>query len=224
MQVVHDRGMPLEVEAEEVTRAHPAEINVAIVVVIDVLSPIGGVVYRRKVVRVVDLIAIIPVGVAVASIGIGGWIDRDDHVPANSVDQWTVLDGKPISQFYQHLRRSGFGTVQPSQDDVHRLGLGDDLARLRLADSTRVGQLRQVLPVTVDVAYIFFGRNEDNDGFAPFLGLTRGDYFHARGFVSQHPVVFQNVSVVVQHAWGANVVYQHVARRWNRRGGRQVIH
>jgi hypothetical protein len=49
--------------------------------------------------------------------------------------------------------------------------LGDDLARLRLADSAWVGQLRQVLPV------------EDQQGFAPFLGFTVGIIF-TRGDLS----------------------------------------
>src|SRR5580700_10280016 len=99
MQVMNDRGMPLEIEAEQIAWARSGEIDVAIVVVKDVLSPVGNVMHWRKIVGVVNLVAVIPVSVAVASIGIGCRVDRDDHIPAYSVDDRTVLDGKPVGQF-----------------------------------------------------------------------------------------------------------------------------
>ena len=109
------------------------------------------------------------VGVTVASIGISCRVDRDDHVRANSADDRTILDGSAVGQL--HLGRPGFRIVRPSQDDVHGLGLCDDLARLRFADRTRIGQLRQVLPISVHVANIFVRRNQPIES-----GLLRDQY------------------------------------------------
>ena len=113
--------------------------------------------------------------------------------------------------------------MQASQDDIHGLGLRDNLMRLRFGDSARIGELREVLAVDLQVAYILFGRDQDDHGFPAFLGLAGRDYLYAVRFVGQRAVVFQNIGVVVQHTGRANVVSQHVARRGDRGGRRQMI-
>jgi hypothetical protein len=72
--------IPLEVRAQRVD----AVVDVAVVVVEDVLAPVRrAAVVLASVVRLVDLVGVVPVDVAVASVEVGRGRDADDQVVAD---------------------------------------------------------------------------------------------------------------------------------------------
>ncbi len=135
VQLMHDRRVPLQVPVEQRPHGHLRIIDVAIVVVENVLAPVGRAGSLILFAGVVDLVAVVPVDVAVAAVGLGGGRDGDDHVVANLLDQRRVFGRQAIGQLHQHFRRAGFGAVQAAHQVIDRLGFRDDLARLRVAES-----------------------------------------------------------------------------------------
>ena len=87
MQVVHDRRMPLQVPVEQRAHAHLRVVDVAVVVVEDVLAPIRRPADAIALVGDLGHVAQIPLDVAIAAIRIRGRRDRDDDLVADLLDQ-----------------------------------------------------------------------------------------------------------------------------------------
>src|SRR5438093_890729 len=74
-------------------------VNVAIVVVENILAPVrwaGRPVLLGFLTREVT---VIPVDIPIAAVRVGGVIDHDDHVLADVLEEWRLVDGKPVSEF-----------------------------------------------------------------------------------------------------------------------------
>src|SRR5262249_29960518 len=100
---------------------------------------------------------VIPVDVAIAAVGIGDRRDRDDHVAPNLGDERRRLGDEPVRQLHQHLGRAGLTAVQAAHEVVVRLGGGDELPDLLRRQSARVGDLRQVVAVLLQVLDVVVG-------------------------------------------------------------------
>ena len=113
MQVMHDGRMPIQIPLQKALVCHAGIVDVAVVIVLGVLPPIGypG---HLLVVGYVDVVGEVPVNGAIASIGIGHRHDGDDDVGANLLNERRVFRRQPIGQFHQHFRGPQFGTVQAS--------------------------------------------------------------------------------------------------------------
>ena len=224
VQVVHDRRMPLQVEIEQIAGAVPRVVDVPVVVVKNVLSPIRGAGHRIQVVGVVDLVAIVPIGIPVTAVGVGRRVDADNHVVADFADERGVLGHQAVRQLHQHLRRTRLRTVQTAHHHVHRLGLRDDLVCLGVAQAAGVGEPGHVLAIHVQSADVGLRRDQHDHRRPALFRLAGIDDLHPRGLVRQRPVILQEVFVVVELIRRADVVADDIARRGDRRGGRQVIH
>ena len=179
VQVVHDRRMPFQVELQPVGHRHLRVIDVAIVVVENVLAPVRR--PRRAIVLVLfgQLVLVIPIDVPVAPIWLGSRRKHDDHVLANRIEQRAFFHGETVGQFHQHLRRTGLGGVQSTGEHVDWLGLGDDLPGLIGGKSARVGQLRQIAFVRVQIADDLFVGDRHHQALAAFIRGTGGQQLHA---------------------------------------------
>jgi hypothetical protein len=81
--------VPVEVGAQRID----AVVDVAVVVVKDVLAPIGrAAVVLAAVVGFVDLVGVVPVHVAVASVHVGAGRDAHDDVVADLADVGLLAD------------------------------------------------------------------------------------------------------------------------------------
>ena len=107
---------------EQASGAHLRIIDVAIVVVEDILAPVGRAGGLIVFAGVVDLVFVIPVDIAVAAVGLGDGGDGDDHVVADLLDQRSIFGGQAIGQFHQHFGRAGFGAVEAAHEVIDGLG------------------------------------------------------------------------------------------------------
>ena len=170
VQVVHDRRVRGEVPVGDGAHRHLRQVDVAVVVVEDVLAPIrharhataaatSATAWRRRVagglaagglrcapprppapgVEQAQLtIAVEPVDVAVASVGIGHRCDRDEDVVADLLDERRRLGREPVGQLHQHFGRPGLAAVEPAHQVVLRPGRGDQLTDLGRRAAARI--------------------------------------------------------------------------------------
>ena len=223
VQVVHDRRVPFQVELQPVAHRDLGVIDVAIVVVVDVLAPVGRAGDAVLLVLLADLVVVVPIHVAVAAIGLGGVVDHDDDVAADLVVERGVLHGEPVRQFHQHFGRAGFGAVQAAGEHVDRLGLGDDAPGLIRAEAARVGQSGQVALVGVEVADGVFVGDGHYQALAPFVRGPGGEYFDALGGCGQGPVVAAQIGYVGEFLGSPGVVADDVLGARNAGSLRKVI-
>jgi len=102
MEVVNDGRMPIEIPAEEVLVGHARIINVAVVVVLDVLAPVGDA-GHLFVVGDVDVVGVIPVRWSDRVRRIGNGHDSDDDAGANALDERRVFRDQAIRQLHEHF-------------------------------------------------------------------------------------------------------------------------
>ena len=224
MQVVHDRRVPLEVPVEQRLHLDLRVVDVAVVVVKDVLAPVGHARAGRAALGLVDAVLVVPVDVAIAAVWIGDRRDRHDDVVADLLDQRRVLDRDAKRQLHQHLRRPDLAAVEAARQVIDRLGPGDDVLRLCVADRPRVGELRQVAAIRLQVLDRLIRADEDDDEVAPFVARADGDHLDARRGGGEGAVVREDVCVVGQFLRFADVVAEDVFRRRHPGPFGQVIH
>ena len=164
-----------------------------------------------------------PVHVAIASVGIGDRRDRDDDVVANLLDERRRLGREAVGQLHQHFGRAGLAAVQAAHEVIVRLRRRDELLDLVLAQAARIGDLREVVAVLLQVLDVVVRRDPDDDELASFVGLADRLDLHARRGRGQRAVVLQDVGVVGQLVRRADVIAEHVFRRRNPLDDRQVI-
>ena len=216
--------MPLQVELQPVAHGQLGVIDIAIVVVIDVLAPVRRPRHAVGLGFFAQLVAIIPVDIPVASIRLQGIRDHHDHVAPDPFIQRRFVHRQPIRQLHQHLRRARFGAVQPAGEHVDRFGLHDDAPGLRLAQTARIGQPRQIPLVRIQIAYgIFVGHHRDQ-AFASFVGRARRENLHPLRSGGQRAVIAIQVGNPSQFLRHARVIAQHIlgARDADRLG--QMVH
>ena len=125
VEVVPHRRDPVQVPLQVGPQRVHAVVDVAVVVVEDVLAPVGrSAVVLAAVVGLVDLVGVVPVHRAIAPVEVGGRRHRDDQVVANLADVRLLRHGQPVDQLDHRLGRRGLGTVEAGGDVVMRLGGG----------------------------------------------------------------------------------------------------
>ena len=230
VQIVDDRRMRGEVPIGDRAHRHLREVDVAIVVVVHVLAPVrelptraaAPAAARRRIGREVEA-AIEPIDVAIAPVRLGGGRDRHDDVVPDLIDQRRRLSHEAIGELHQHFRRTRFAAVQAAHQVIVRLRILDELLHLRIGESARVGELRQVRPVLREVLEVVFRRHPDDDELASFVRLADRLDLHARRRLRQGAIVLQDVGVVGELRRRADVVAEHVLRRGNPRHERQMV-
>ncbi len=143
----------------------------------DVLAPVGRSAEVVVFAGFVDLVAVIPVDVAVAAVGVGSRGDGNNQVVADAIDNGGIFGDQTISEFHQHFGGTCFAAVQAAHQVVDRLGPVDDFVGLGAAEPARIGQTRQVGPVGFEISDGVLGADEDHDRVAPFVGLSDIDDF-----------------------------------------------
>ena len=97
---------------------------------------------------------------------------------------------------------------------IDRLGLGDDLLRLRVGERARVGELREIARDTVSRFLIDSSApTKTTTQLAAFVALADRHDLDARRRRRQRAVVLQDVGVVGQLLRRADVVAEHVLGR-----------
>ena len=251
VQVVHDRRVRREVPVGDGAHRHLRQVDVAVVVVEDVLAPIRHArhaaaaaataasagrrgfaarhrrrrlaPHRRRAAgagrRQAELtIAVEPVDVAIAPVGIGDRRDRHVDVVANLPDERRRLGREPVGQLHQHLRRPGLAAVQSAHQVILRLGRRDQLPDLGRRAAARIRDAREVVAVLRQVPDVLVRRDPDDDELAIFVGpADRLERDAAGQRRRQRAVVLQDVGVVGELRRGADVIAEHVLRRRARR-------
>ncbi|SPE36200.1 hypothetical protein SBA6_520026 [Candidatus Sulfopaludibacter sp. SbA6] len=210
MQIVHDGRVPFQVELQPVAHGDLGVIDVAIVVVVDVLAPVGGAGNAVLLVLLADLVVVVPIDVAVAAIRLGGIVEHDDDVAADLVVERGVLDGEPVGQFHEHFGRAGFGAVQAAGEHVDGLGLGDDAAGVREVEAARIGEFGEVAFIGVEVADVVFVGDGHYEALAAFVGGAGGEYFDAFRGCGKGPVVAAQIGYAGEFLGSADVVANDV--------------
>ena len=206
VQLVHDRRVPPQVPAQQPPHRDLRVVDVAVVVVEDILPPVRRSWCALALVGHVDAVAVVPVDVAVAPVGFGRGRDRHDDVAANLLDEWRFLDRKPVGKLHEHLGRPRFRAVQPSHQVVDRPGAADDLARLLRREAARVGEPREVNTVLVEVLDSLLRAHEDHDALPAFVGMTDVQDPHARRFRLERAVIAEASAVVRELLRGSDVI------------------
>ena len=223
VQVVHHRRMPLQVPVEHVPHAPLRIVDVPVVVVEDVLAPVRRAADSVAVVGDVDQVPVVPVDVAVAAVRLGGRNQGHDQLVADPVEERSFLDGEPIGELHQHLRRAGLAAVQAGHEEIDRLGFRDDDLCFRFGESAGVGEPGEVAAIPFEVRERRFVRDRHDDHLAILVGPADRADRDARGGSGQRPVVLQHLRVVGQLARRAGVVAEDVLRRRDAIRDRQVI-
>ena len=106
---------------------------------------------------------------------------------------------------------------------VVRLCRRDQRADLRVGHAARIGDLREVVAVVLEILDVLLGRHPDDDELAVFVRLADRLDLHARRCLRERAVVLEDVGVVRQLRRRADVVPEHVLRRRNSRRRAEVI-
>ena len=218
MQLVHDGRMPVQIPFQQRPHAHLRIVDVAIIVVKNVLAPVGRAGRLILLTGVVDLVLVIPVDVTVAAVGLGGRGDGDDHAVANFPDQRRVFGDQAVGQLHQHFGGAGFGAMQTAHQVIHRLGFRNDVARLGFGDLAGIGELGQITTLGVEVADGFLRSDKDHDALPAFVGWPDIHHLNTRRFRFERMIIFDNIRVIGQFIGRADVIPEHVFGR--RHGGR----
>ncbi len=170
VQVVPHGRQPVQVPLEVRAQRVDAVVDVAVVVVEDVLAPVGwAAVVLAAVVGLVDFVGVVPVHGAVAAVEVHGGRHRHDHVVANLLDEGLFRHRKAIDQFDHGFGGGRLGAVQARRHVVVRLGRGENLLRLGWREAARVGQPADVLAVGLEVLQVGFGGDEHHLDVTTFL-------------------------------------------------------
>jgi hypothetical protein len=231
VEVVHDRRVRRKVPLGQRAHRHLRQIDVAIVVVIHVLSPVrhtgatpAAATWRRRILLRFLLRPVEPIHVAIASVRIRNGRHRYDHVVANLGNQRGRFRREPVDQLHQHLGGTGFAAVKPSHEVVVRPGRGNQLFDLIRRQPARVGNLREVVAIALQAGHVLVGRHPHDDQLAILVGFADRFHCHARRRGRERTVVPEDVGVVGQLARRANVIAENVLRHRYTRDARQVIH
>ena len=145
VQVVHDGRVPVEIPLEEVLVGEAGVVDVAVVVVLGVLAPVGNAAFEDGVgVGDVDEVAVVPVDVAVAAVGVGYGHDGDYYFVADFFDERGVFGDEAVGELHEHLGWAEFGAVEAAGEGVDGLGVGDDLVGLVVGEAAGVGEAGEV--------------------------------------------------------------------------------
>jgi len=90
------------------------KVDIAVVVVKDVFAPVRRAAHVVVFAGLIDLVAVIPVGVTVAAIGVGGGRDGNNQMVAYGVGDRAVFRDQSVSEFHQHFGRAGLTAMQPA--------------------------------------------------------------------------------------------------------------
>jgi len=105
-----------------------------------------------------------------------------------------------------------------------RLRCRDDLARLRLGERSRIGELLQVLPIRLEILDVRLRRNEHDHHVASLFGLAGHQRLDPPG---QRFFELSKIALLVrrirQLLWRADVVAENVLRLRDAFPDRQVI-
>ena len=137
-----------------------------------------------------------PVEVPIAAVGIGLRRHGHDDVLANLLDERRGLRRQAVDQLHQHLGGTGLAAVQPAHEVIVRPGRRDELGDLRVGQPARVGDLREVVAVLLQVLDVVVGGDPDDDQLAVLVGLADGLDLDARRGGGERAVVLQRVRVV----------------------------
>jgi hypothetical protein len=113
VQIVHHRRVIfVEHSMDRACELQRFLMRVAVVIVIDVVAPVGRRQRRQGFpVGSAFQVAIEPVDCLVAAVWFRDWVDQDDQVAPDILDQWLFGDGETIRQLHDHFRATGFGRM-----------------------------------------------------------------------------------------------------------------
>ena len=176
VQVVHHRRMRLQVPRQVRTHRHLRVVDVAVVVVKDVLAPVRR--SRDPVLLLGDVhhVLAVPVDVAIATVGVAGGREADDDAIADLADERCLARHQAVRQFHQHLRRPGLRAVQARHQVVHRRSDRDQPLRFVLRQPARVGQAPEIRGMGGEILQRRFIGDVDDGDVSSLVGLADGGH------------------------------------------------
>ena len=223
MQVVQHLRMPADVGVEDVASQVEGHAHgVAVVVMRDVMAPVEQ---MRPILAGVRLVPAVDVDHAVAAIDFNDRSDEHDHVLADVLDVWGVIDGEAVGQLHECCGRAGFRRVDGAGDVVDRKRLIDQRFGLGIVqtDLARVGELGKARVVFLVLIQQLGVGNGGGDHLAALFGVADGEDFDARTAGLKQAEVFVDIFSVGQHVWRSGYVAEHFDRRGHGLRGGQVI-
>ena len=178
----------------------------------------------RRLARV-RFLPLVEVHHAVAAVDFDNRRDERDDVIADVPDVRAVVDGEPIGELHERRRRARFGRMDGARDVVDRRRPPGDVVGQRVVHlhRARIGELREVGFVRIQLRHERLGRHGDGDHLAPFFGRTDRVDLRARRRLREQPHVVVHLFRVRQLPRSAGDVAE---RRFGRRHGlrrRQIV-
>ncbi len=165
-----------------------------------------------------------PVHVPIASVRLGGRRDRNDDVVPDLRDERRRLRRQAVGELHQHFGRARLAAVETAHEVIVRLGVRNEVVHLRVGQTARVCELREVVPIVLEVLEVLLGRHPDDHELASLVRLHRQRFdLHARRRLGERAIVLQNVGVVRELGRRADVVAEHVLGRRDAGDERQVV-
>ncbi len=177
MEIVNHGGMPL---VEHAVDGFGGFLSLLVCVAIDVhknvFAPVGrGLPRQRIAIRFALQVAVEPVDLLVAAVGIRNRIDEDDQIFANMANHGLIGNRKAIGQFKHGFGRASFIGVEGGVEVVDRTRIGDEFFRGRRLDFARIrkgsGRRLQLFEILNSV----FIADGDKNNFAAFFRLANGE-------------------------------------------------
>ena len=198
-------------------------MRVAVVVVEDVVPPVGRRPLRKVVVVGLALqVPVEPVDGLVPAVRLGDRVDQDDQVLADVLDHRLLRDGQPVRQLHDHLGAAGLGRVQAGVEVVDRPRRRDDLLGGLGRRFPRVGEVRGRGLQAVEALDPFLVRDGDEQDLAALLGLADDVDLDAGRGLGQRAEVTVDLARARELPGRAHDVAEELRRRRHGRGGGHV--
>ena len=159
----------------------------------------------------------VPVGNHLRAVGIDRRRDDADDVVEDLLRFGIGAGEAVVDELGCRLRCRHLARVQREGLDDDRLALGDELLRLGLGQSARIGQPRVDLLVVIELGEVGRRRDEERDVRPALARLAELDEPHLVRRLRQHLVVLEQLVPVGKLAIGAHLEAEELLRRRNRR-------
>ena len=183
VQVVNHLRVPAEEHAEH---GLGGLVHLLVCIAVDVHVRVFGPVRRRLARQAGEIglalqIAVEPLHLLVATVGVRHRVDQHHHVLADAADHRHVGNGQPVRQLEHRLGGTGLVRMQSGVQVVHGARTGHQLLGLLLASVLRGSASAAVAALSCSSCWMpcLVGDGEQDD-VAPLFGAPDGEHAHPR--------------------------------------------
>ena len=221
VEIVHDRGMPVEESLEHVAGEGQADAKiVAVIVVGNVVTPPD-----EGIGRLVGVLFVLRVDVhhTVVAIGFDDGSDQHDCIAADFLDEGCVFHSETVGEFHEHLWSAGFGRVDAAVSPVNGLAFGDELLRFRITEATGICEARGNFLVAIESSEIGFVGDRGDEHLAAFLGRADAPDFDPGAPASEQAEIGVDVLGVIENVGLSHDVMKRDIWRGNTRTNGKMV-